>query len=113
MTDQEEHPVTGQKTKSVLVCIGNVNRPITFSGAAGSARAKNALIDRIKITFADIVMILNNSPLRKPIYMVKNEKWRNEFVDIGDSFIPDRAVVRVVEAVSSLIILINIRLTNV
>ena len=32
--------------------------------------------------------------------MVKSEEWNNEFVDIGSNPIPDRAVVRVVEAVS-------------
>ena len=94
MTDQEDR--TGQRTKTALVCIGNVNRPVTFS--EGSAREeKETLFDGIKTAFSDI---LDNSPITKPVFMVKNEEWRNEFVDIGDGIIPDRAVVRVVEAVS-------------
>ena len=94
MTDQEGR--RGQKTKSVLVCIGNINRPVTFSEGSASEE-KEALFDGIKTAFSDI---LDNNPITKPVFLVKNEEWRNEFVDIGSGIIPDRAVVRVVEAVS-------------
>ena len=97
--NQLEGAVQGQKTKSVLVCLGNVNRAISFpEGSVGDE--KKALFDGIKAAFSDILD--DNNRITKPIFLVKNEKWRNEFVDIGDGVIPDRAVVRVVEAVSKL-----------
>ena len=83
--------------KSVLVCIGNVNRPVSFLEGDDNEDEKKHLYEAIKNKFSDI---LDNNSVKKPIIMVKSEEWNNEFVDIGSNPIPDRAVVRVVEAVS-------------
>ena len=95
--------------KTVLVSIGGIKRPVTFVEREGS-EGKRVLFEGIKREFADI---LSKNPIVKPVFLVKNEDWRNEFVDIGENTIPDRAVVRIVDAVSLLQLRIIIMILHV
>ena len=90
--------MSATNTKTVLVSIGGINRSVTFATESEDSKEKNNLFEGIKSVFEDM---LSNNPIAKPAFLTKNEDWRNEFVDIGDQPIPDRAVVRVVDAVSA------------
>ena len=82
--------------KTILVSIYGVNRPVTFNMDEDVDREKQNMFQEIQTVFADII---SSNSISKPIFIVKNEEWNHEFVDIGKNAIPEWSVVRIIDAV--------------
>ena len=85
--------------KTILVSMNGVNRPVTFNMDEDVDREKQNMFQEVQTVFADII---SSNSISKPIFMVKNEEWNHEFIDIGKNPIPDQSVVRIIDAVSTI-----------
>ena len=81
--------------KSVLVCVGERKRAVSFSSPTGGGE-KMRLLAAANQVFGDITHFEDDA-----VVQVKSEAWGGEFVDVTD-VIPDMAIVRILEDVSFL-----------
>ena len=78
--------------KTVLVCLGENSRSVTFEGGANLMEEKKQLVKAIEVSFKDV---LGGKAGEITVLKIKSEEWGGEFVDLQERCIPDRAVVKV------------------
>ena len=75
--------------KTVLACLGERKREVTFTAEGDKMKA---LTDAIKRVYADKLQIDGEL-----VIQLKDENWGGEFVDASTTTIPDRGVVKVID----------------
>ena len=82
-------------TKSVLVCLGEHKRPVTFAASSDASLEKKDLQKAIAVAFEDVIG--KSADPGSLLIQLKNEGWAGEFVDVSEGApIPDSSVVRAV-----------------
>ena len=83
-------------SKSVLVCLGESRRPVSFRRGDTAATERKALVLSVASAFEDVFDAEPPSPSNL-LLQLKSEEWGGEFVDLkSDEPIPDRSVLRIV-----------------
>ena len=80
-------------TKEVLACFGEHKRVLKFSSGS-PAQEINSLKQAFLITFSDVLE--NGVEEKNLVVQLKNELWRDQFLDVSDDqIISNRSVVNV------------------
>ena len=85
-----------EKNKSVLVCLGERKRGVSFSCGKDSEEERAAIIEAVKEAYKDVSKFDGDLVLQ-----IKSELWEGEFLDLATGeVIPNKAVLRAILEVS-------------
>ena len=90
---------TDKKAKSVLVCLNENKREVSFPEGLSVEEEKKEFLDAVHSVFSDLLPASPPAPLT---VQVKSEEWDGEFIDIGnETTIQHHSVVKVIPSSAS------------